>query len=166
MLAKLKEGADSFTRLKTEAVLVPKNLGLFLGSVWNSDSRGVVLKTTYEWESRQHHHTLPCSAVLPVSQQLCAACYRLIKHGLFSEKVALSPKSKLAMREGLQLNDCALMLGSFWGSFYQVLKICVPQSKDCSRLSLLQCSSGYDNCRLRPWLDMARSNFSAPGILL
>lgn len=102
------------------------------------------------------------SAALPVSQQLHAACYRLIKHDLFSEKVALSPKRKLAMRDGLQLNDCALMLGSF----SQVLKICVPQSQDCRRLSLRQRGSGYDNRRLWPWLDIARSNFSAPGILL
>lgn len=82
------------------------------------------------------------SAVLLGVTGLCTACYSLIKQGPFSERVALSPKCKLAVREGLQLHDCALMLGSF----YQGLKICAPQSKDCTRLSLLQGSSGYDNC--------------------
>lgn len=102
------------------------------------------------------------SAVLLGVTELCTACYRLIKQGLFSERVALSPRCKLAMREGLQLHDCALMLGSF----YQVLKICARQSKDCTRLLLLQCSSGYDNCHLQLRLEMAWGYFSAPGILL
>lgn len=111
------------------------------------------------WDS----DTVLChSAVLLCVTELCTACYRLIKQGLFSERVALSPRCKLAMREDLLFHDCALMLGSF----YQVLKICAPQSKDCTRLSILQCSSGYDNCHLQLRLDMAWGDFSAPEILL
>lgn len=105
----------------------------------------------YRSESQGSIVLLCRSTVLPVSQQLCTACYRQIKHRLFSEKIALSPKWKLAIREGLQLNDRTLVLESFSGSFYQVLKICASQSEDCSRLSLLQHSSGYDNCHPQPW---------------
>lgn len=160
MLVKLKVGVDYLIRLKTKAVLIPKSAKVFIVSIWNSGGEGIALKTMFEsWDSI----TVLClSAVLLGVTELCTACYRLIKQSPFSERVALSPRCKLAMREGLQLHDCALMLGSF----YQVLKICVPQSEDCTRLSLLQCNSGYDNCHLQLRLDMAWGNFSAPGILL
>lgn len=161
VLAKLEVGADYFIRLKMKAVLIPRNIGVFIVSVWNSGGEGVVCKTLYEWVLRQHHCAPPfCSA--PGCHRAGYSMLQANKTGSLLWKSCPVPRCKLAVREGLQLHDCALMLGSF----YQVLKICAPQSKDCTRLSLLQRSSGYDNCHLQLRLDMAWGNFSAPGILL
>lgn len=63
MLAKLKVGTDYFIRLKMKAILIPQKTGMFIVSVWNTGSEGVVLKPMYGWELRQYHCALPfCSA--------------------------------------------------------------------------------------------------------
>lgn len=93
----------------------------------------------------------------------CPPCCSLMKCGHWAEKVALTQIYWRIVAVKWLHSDVGVSFGSFLSGLKDE---CPPRQAVHSRLPLLQCGRGCGNCHPWLWLDVARSNFFAPGIFL